>query len=375
MRVRQTTWTAEQGWVEVPKEERPPDLVLVFGGRAVFEAGAALGQLAQHYPKDRCFGCSTAGEISGDRVTDDTMVATALWFERTRVVSATVSLSDEPESEALGRKLAAALPGDGLAHALVFSDGLGINGSALARGIREGLQGRVSFSGGLAGDGPDMKKTWVCHAGEVSTGVATLVGLAGPIEVGMGSVGGWDVFGPTRTITRSRGSTLLELDGESALALYRRYLGHHADALPFSGLLFPLLINAGDGRAPVVRTVVGVNEAEGSLLFAGDMPEGASAQLMRANFERIIAAGESAGEASRLTDAAPELALLVSCVGRKLILKQRVEEEVEAVRSVLGASVPATGFYSYGEIAPAAKGADCQLHNQTMTVTTLREAA
>jgi hypothetical protein len=69
----------------------------------------------------------------------------------------------------------------------------------------------------------------------------------------------------------------------------------------------------------------------------------------------------------------PELAILISCVGRKLVLDQRVEEEIEAVREVYGANTILTGFYSYGEISPFTPDAKCELHNQTMTITTLSE--
>jgi hypothetical protein len=69
----------------------------------------------------------------------------------------------------------------------------------------------------------------------------------------------------------------------------------------------------------------------------------------------------------------PDLAILISCVGRKLVLKQRVEEEVESVRNVLGARTVLSGFYSYGEIAPFLPSAKCELHNQTMTITTFAE--
>jgi hypothetical protein len=61
-------------------------------------------------------------------------------------------------------------------------------------------------------------------------------------------------------------------------------------------------------------------------------------------------------------------------VGRRLVLRQRIEEEVEAVREVLGGAPVMTGFYSYGEISPLNPSARCALHNQTMTVTTLTEA-
>lgn len=187
--------------------------------------------------------------------------------------------------------------------------------------------------------------------------------------------GGWDPFGPERIITRSQGNVLYELDGQSALGLYKKYLGEHARELPASGLLFPLSLRTQAGATPVVRTILSVDEATQSLTFAGDVPVGAYARLMKANFDRLIdgATGAATAGGRALGGTATELAILISCVGRKLVLKQRIEEEVEGVRDVLGAGAVLTGFYSYGEISPFTPGAKCELHNQTMTITTLAE--
>lgn len=373
MRTRQTSWSEASGWNAFGDANPAPDLVLLFGSRAVFEAGTALDALAHHAPRERFFGCSTAGEIDGAEVHDGSMAATWVWFEKgCSVVSAEVKLADAADAEALGKLLASRLATADLKHAFVLSDGTQVNGSALVRGLRAGLPAAVTFSGGLSGDGADMKKTVVCHRGVVSTGMISLIGFSGPMDVGIGSLGGWDAFGPTRVITRAEGNVLYELDGEPALALYKRYLGEHAAALPSSALLFPLLVRETPDATPVVRTILGVDEEKGSLTFAGDVPTGSKAQLMRANFDRIIDAGGGAAKASG-TGKPAELAVLVSCVGRKLILKQRVEEEVDAVRAVLGPQAVTTGFYSYGELAPSHAGAPCQLHNQTMTVTTFAE--
>lgn len=176
-------------------------------------------------------------------------------------------------------------------------------------------------------------------------------------------------------MTRSRGNVLFELDGQPALALYKSYLGEHARDLPGSALLFPLLLEDAGGGAGLVRAVLGVDEAAGSLTFAGDVPEGTSARLMKANFDRLVdgACGAATASLHGLDGAAAELALLISCVGRKLVLRQRVEEEIEAVREVLPQAVLA-GFYSYGELCPQGSVGSCELHNQTMTITTLGEA-
>ena len=67
------------------------------------------------------------------------------------------------------------------------------------------------------------------------------------------------------------------------------------------------------------------------------------------------------------------LCLVVSCVGRRLVMGQLTEEELEIVREKLGDATAITGFYSYGEMAPFGEIMLCQLHNQTMTLTTIYE--
>ena len=133
------------------------------------------------------------------------------------------------------------------------------------------------------------------------------------------------------------GNVLYELDGQSALALYKRYLGEHAADLPASGLLFPLSLRTREVSAPVVRTILSVNEADQSLTFAGDVPAGGYVRLMKANFDRLIDGAVGAGRVSADALGSPvDLALLISCVGRRMVLRQRVEEEVEGVRDIVG---------------------------------------
>ena len=176
-------------------------------------------------------------------------------------------------------------------------------------------------------------------------------------------------------ITRAEGNVLYELDGQSALSLYKKYLGDLAAELPGSALLFPLSIRTEDGGTSVVRTILSVNDADESMTFAGDMPVGAYARLMKANFDRLIDGASLAANESQETigTPGPDLAVLISCVGRKVVLGQRTEEEVESVREVLGERTAIAGFYSYGEISPFTASTRCELHNQTMTITTFSE--
>jgi hypothetical protein len=176
-------------------------------------------------------------------------------------------------------------------------------------------------------------------------------------------------------ITRSEGNVLFELDGRPALDLYKQYLGERADELPAAALLFPLSLRREDDAERVVRTILSIDEEQQSMTFAGDMPEGAFAQLMRANFDRLVdgAADASCDARTSLGQAAGQImSIAISCVGRRLVLGERAEEEVEATLEALPERTSQIGFYSYGELSPHASG-PCQLHNQTMTLTTICE--
>ena len=258
----------------------------------------------------------------------------------------------------------------------MISDGIDVNGSELLKGLNQVLPASVVVTGGLAGDGDRFKRTWVIHDRQLSGGFVSAVGFFGDaVHFGHGSKGGWDVFGPERRITRSVGNVLFEIDGSPALALYKEYLGERAAGLPGTALLFPLAVRESpDDEKSLVRTILSLDEASQSMVFAGDIPQGSLVRLMRANFDRLIG---GAAEAARLTGkdsrpGPPSLAIAISCVGRRLVLGQRAEEEVEAVKEELPAGTKLVGFYSYGEISPFTSG-HCDLHNQTMTLTHIGE--
>ncbi|MDP3512079.1 MAG: FIST N-terminal domain-containing protein [Sulfuritalea sp.] len=369
----QRRWTPANGWTALQPGADAAQLVLVFGGTAQLDVDR-FNDLRADYPGALVVGCSTAGEIAGTSVSDDTLVVTALSFAHSQVRLASARAASPGDDRRIGAALAAQLLGPGLVHVFVLSDGLHVNGTELAAGLQDGLPSGVAVTGGLSGDGARFSRTLVVADAPPAERVVAAVGFYGDrLRVGYGSLGGWDPFGPDRLITKSAGNVLYELDGEPALALYKRYLGEHAAGLPASGLLFPLALRGPDEtETGLVRTILAVDEADGSMTFAGDVPQGTHARLMKANFDRLIEGASGAAQAS-LLDGGARLAVLISCVGRKLVLGQRVEEEVEGVRRVLGNGVALTGFYSYGEISPYAPTARCELHNQTMTITSFAE--
>ncbi len=348
------------------------DLVLCFAEKHAIMDLNPYESLQQKFGNADIIICSTSGEILQSNVFDNALVASAIQFDHTKHKCITTNMTKHVDSYAAGVHLAEALKADDLCYILVISDGSVVNGSELVKGL---ATSNVLVTGGLAGDGPRFESTLVGLNTKPSEGNIVAVGFYGQhLKVGHGSQGGWEHFGMEREITKAVDNVLYEIDGENALELYKKYLGEAAKELPGAALLYPLSITIPGSSTPVVRTILSINEEEQSMVFAGDLPVGSSARLMRANFDKLNQAASSAAAISA-KDGLPEnsLALLISCVGRKLVLGPRVEDEIEAVRETLGPNVPVVGFYSYGEISPFNDGGGCQLHNQTMTITTFYE--
>ncbi|HLH49651.1 MAG TPA: FIST N-terminal domain-containing protein [Roseiarcus sp.] len=378
MRVDRFSWTAAEGWRARP--DPAADLVLYFGPRPILEEGGFFAGLRARYPNARIAGCSSGGQICGDDVEDDRLAGVAVAFDAARVKLHATRIAGAADSRRCGGEIGEALRGDGLAGVLLLSDGLNVNGSDLAAGLVEAVGAAVPVSGGLAGDGPHFSRTLVgADAAPAEKRVAAIGFYGDRLRIGHGNAGGWSVFGPRRVMTKAQGNVLYELNGEKALDLYERYLGpEDSKDLPGSALLYPLRI--GDPRHPdhdVVRTVLSIDRQAGSMTFAGNMPEGWSAQLMRGHPDRLVAGASAAAQQARLADemSGSALALMVSCIGRRLLMGQSVVGEVEAASEALGDGYQKLGFYSYGEISPHRVTGRSVLHNQTMTVMTLAEAA
>jgi hypothetical protein len=371
MRAMQSIWTSAKGWDGDARNDGAA-LVLAFGASSTV-AGKGWQQLRQRHPSAILLGCTTGGEIHGSDVLDESLCATAITFDSTTIAAAEADVAQGSfeAGHGIGRDLAR----PGLRALFVLSDGTRTNGSVLVAGLRQAVGPDVVLAGGLAGDGPNFGTTYVGLNGAPTPGKVAAIGFYGDkLKVGHGSAGGWDVFGPERRITKAHANVLYELDGKPALDLYKRYLGPDAAELPGSALLFPLRIYPAEKpHQAIVRTVVGIDEKARTMTFAGDMPEGHCAQLMRGNFDRLIQGAAHAAEQAQGKAEGERVALLVSCIGRKLLLGQRIREEVEAVQNVLGRSTHLAGFYSYGEVSPHEVTGSAELHNQTMTITTLSE--
>jgi hypothetical protein len=350
-------------------------LVLGFGGKDIISSQPIFEELKSTFPEADIVLCSTAGEIINNRVNDNSISIAAIELEKTSIQPVTVNIRDYDSSYEAGKALIRLINFTNLSYILIISDGSNVNGSELVRGINEVVNNRVPVTGGLAGDGTNFQSTVVGLNEKPSSGNIVAIPFYGQhFVVSHASMGGWEIFGPERTVTKSVANQLFEIEGQKALDLYKTYLGPYADELPGSALLFPLGVKINEEDEPIVRTILSIDQETGSMVFAGDVPNGSKVRFMKANFDKLVdAATHAAGQAFRKLPSAPQLALLISCVGRKVILGKRTEEEVEAVADTFGNQTLLTGFYSYGEISPFNDQAKCELHNQTMTITTFDE--
>ena len=373
MKVKQHLWKEGKGWTSTSDSSQfNPSLVLAFGGIDTLANDSIYGEIRKIYPEANIVMVSTAGEIHGDEVNDHTVSVTACQFEKTSIKVVEGSVSDCANSFECGKSITRGLQGEGLCHIMVLSDGISVNGDDLVRGINSELSSNVVVTGGLAADSGRFTKTLVGANHNPESNRIVAIGFYGDhLKITHGSHGGWDLFGPVREVTKASNNVLYELDGENALDLYKRYLGPRASELPGSALMFPLCILGNDMQSQLVRTILNVDENAGTLTFAGNIPMGAKVQFMMANFDRLVDGAARAAEQS--SDTSPDLVIMVSCVGRKIVLDQRIEEEVESVCQYFGDKAMYTGFYSNGEISPQLGSTHCSLHNQTMTITTYRE--
>ena len=369
-------------WVSDDAANTDSQLLLYFGPTDRLSDEDVFGSLRQKYPSAILAGCSTGHVIQGDDINDQDIVASAINFKKCSVEAASVKIAGAEQSEDCGRQLAADLLRDDLRLVILISQGLNVNGDKLIHGLSSSLPSDVQIAGGLAGDGPRFEKTLVCLNENSDSETIVAIGIYGAaLGIGRGWAGGWTVFGPQRTITASDGVVLKEIDGQPALDLYTKYLGDEADALPGAALLYPLQIWDPQGdAAPVVRTILSIDEEDRSMTFAGDIPTGWNAQLMVGHQGSLV---EGARQAfANAMEQGPvdsvsgdRLNLLVSCVGRQLCMQSHTSDEVLEIHRASPDRTKLAGFYSYGEIASQGGAQSTGLLNQTMAVTHLWERA
>jgi hypothetical protein len=375
MKIEQRRLSSASGWRTTASTftGEKPQLAFVFGPRRLLENSSLLTRVRETYPRTQLVFASGAGEFSGAEVSDDQLVVTALTLEKAYTRSLALTVAGRAGSHAAGRELGRLLNAADLTHVFVLCDGVKVNGSQLVEGLSAVLPAHVSVTGGLAGDGMDFHRTIVGLDANLGSERVVATGFYGAdLRVAHGCSGGWAPYGDECVVTRAEENMLFELDGKPALQRYCEQLGEEATALPLSTMRFPVHMVTEPGAAAVVRASHLIDRETGMIEFAGDISTGAHIRFLRATHDDLIGGAVRAAQQTNAIGPA-DLVLCVDCIGRRVVLDDAAIREIQRMHAEFPPHAVFAGFYSYGEIAPPSGAAGSQFHNQTVTITALRE--
>ncbi len=375
MKVKQWVIKCEERETWKPELEEGKGLVLIFCHRKLLEDISWIERWGLK-EKGRDYVCiSTAGEYSDDGPMLKGVVVNDLVLEHSQHKIWGMKKKEGQDSFSLGKEIYEKVEKENLKFLWLFSDGHIINGEDLMNGFDSVNENKIRVSGGMAGDGADFEKTIVGMNGETGEGYVAVIGFYGDrIHESDAYCGGWWQFGPIKTVTKSKDNVVYEINNEVALDFYKKYLGEESESLPESALLFPLCIMDDEMQELVTRTILSIDMENGSMVFAGNVPEGSHVKMMRASTDELVeASGKAASQIDEPTgQKGDRFTLLVSCVGRRLVYGDRVDEEFLAVKSLIKDSLIG-GFFSYGEFSADSNNKNL-LHNQTLCISEIFES-
>lgn len=354
-----------------------PDVILLFVSLTYQEIEVSIDAIQKKFPNTLLIGGTTAGEIIDQQVVDDSIVMSAIKFDKTKIKVFSAELPEDVSTyKEVGKQFVRDIEQEDLKHLFILSDVQTLNASNLLKGINNQLDSKVSVTGGLAGRESYLGSNFIIDNGElVHNRVVALAMYGDNLQVSYNAQGGWDSYGVECLVTKSENNHILEIDGQSALDFYRSHVGIGVlSNINKHGFKHPIKIRNEEYTNPVIRALLDVNEEKQSLIMAEEIPKGTYVRIMKANIDRLIIGAENAAKTiAEQNNFNHELAILISCSGRRKVLKDLASEEVEAVTDQFPETTKAIGFYSYGEISPFFELPKTSLHNLTMCVTTFSE--
>ncbi|MBS2013279.1 MAG: FIST C-terminal domain-containing protein [Deltaproteobacteria bacterium] len=357
-------------------------LVFVAGPAEVLEQSQPLSELVRAFPRSHVIGCGTAGALAGQAVRDGVVAVSIVEFTNTTMSLVHAPVTATADAFSVGQQIAKKLSKPSLRGVLAVGDGLEVDGAEFVRGLNSALDQSIALFGGLAGDGTRFKRTWVLAGPSIKSGLVAAVGFYGEhVVITQSTRYGWNKVGPERTVTRSDGRVIYELDGKPALDVYEEAIaaankGSGGGVMP---IMLPLAVRAtARHEKSLVRSVMGVEAQKRCLRLAVDIPQGylvqplvgEQAALVSASKDAAVAAKEGASVAGSDT-----FVFAVSHAGRRAVLGAKAGDEIAAAVGALAgdSKTHSVGFYGYGEIAASAPG-HSDLHNQSISVTLVMES-
>ncbi|WP_434683907.1 FIST signal transduction protein [Pseudanabaena minima] len=340
-----------------------------------FDHASILQQINQTFPNLQLVGCTTDGEMSSIMgFQQDSLILTLFCSdtveifagvghhtEKDAITAAYQAVQQATDKNHAPTKLCITVP------ASYTSRGSTTSGEQILKGLESALGGNVPIVGGTAGDQFRFKQTYQFFGTEVFTDALPILLFSGDLYISHGVGCGWQPMGYKSTVTKAQDTVLYEVNGQSALEFYQKYLG---DRQPTAE--HPLYVYEGDSDRCYLRVPNTYDLEAGSINFLGNIPQGATVQLAEISRDQVIEASASSFKMA-LADypgSEPEAVLIFSCCCRRWLLGTRAKEEYDLVKNSLPKMMPIAGFYTYGEFAPL-QAQGCNYYHQETFVTLL----
>lgn len=357
------------------------DLVIVFS-TVDYDQNLILKGAKQEAPGAILAGCSTMRGILGGQGIEKGVISMALLSDEIKF-QLSVSQGAKEDPVACGKKLGELINKPDLSALMIFMESVGVNGSAVVRGIQQTTRPNLPIIGGMASDASTFTASYQYAENEALTNSVVGVGMFGSFSMGIGVQHGWESVGLPVKVTKSEGAIIKEIEHKPAIKFFEDYFGpEEAKQLyqPLSKIcyVYPLGMSVEKSDELLIRNAFVANE-NGEIICAGEVPQGSEIRLMLGDAEKAISAAKQAAQKAtqQLKDKKPKAVIVFNCAARYMLLGNRVDEEIKAIENFFGKDVPLIGFYTYGEQAPLAGflGESCrsEFHNETMALMVLGE--
>ena len=304
---------------------------------------------SKKYPEAKVVGCSSYGEYS-DKLNwqEDSLVATFFYGNNFKVESFCIEDIAVDLFEKAKQGMSHLDSVKGQKFCLLFAESLaeGVDGEEIIETVKDNLL-PIPIIGGLSADRWKFEKSFQAYNGRLLQN--SIVGLvfSGEIEVGFATQDGWVPEPETAVVTKAEGKTVYEIGGIKAIDYYESWLGNKEASLGE----YPLYIRKEDEQDGYHRAPLLFKDREdGSIVFAGRVPERAEVSISMGNMDDVInAAGKAAELSIKKTGSKPTWSIAISCAARRNLLMTKEKLEFDKAHAVFGGESTMMGMHSYGE--------------------------
>ena len=371
---------AEKAFARLP--DGKANVVLVFG-TAGYDQAALLDGVREVTKDTPLVGCSGEGIITQEGSDEAAHAVAVMAIASDKMTFQTFRMEGYSKDPiACGAAIADRVREAGERRAkvlLLFPDGLTGNCTAMLRALKERLPFPVVVAGGTAGDMMKLEATYQYCDGAAARDSVAAVLIGGDIDAEVVVSHGCEPLGLERTVTRSDGARVFEIDNQPAWTVFKEYLDGDPQDLAAADVVhlcigeqLPSLPH--DGTAyQVIRTPLSLDKATGSLFFPGGLAQGATIQMTRRDPEQIRRSAIESAETlvARRPGRKAALMFQFDCAGRGRVIfgEHATENAVAPMQGVIGRDVPWLGFHTFGEIAQL--GAAPYFHNYSVVLCAL----